>query len=152
MIHDRGHTFSVALKGYYLRKSRRVMEKEKGNSFAKSSIDWALVSAMLATASLFGLAGCWVVAAGAGGEAGYIAAQEDRTAGETIDDQAIVTSIKTKMLADQEVPGLDINVDSFKGKVTLRGVVKTQREAERAVELARSVSGVKSVDSRIHVD
>lgn len=101
---------------------------------------------------LCSLTGCWLVAAGAGVEGGYIAAQEDRTAGETFDDQTITASIKTKLLADPNVSGLDINVDTFKGNVTLKGFVKTDSEAQRAIELARSVGGVKSVNPRLIVD
>jgi len=67
------------------------------------------------------LTGCWVAAAGAAGEAGYVAAQEDRTTGQTIDDQMIVTSVKAKLVADPDVSGFSVNVDSFKGNVTLRG-------------------------------
>ena len=46
---------------------------------------------MLITTSL---SGCFLFAAGAGAEAGYVASQDDKTTGETIDDQLIVTSIK----------------------------------------------------------
>ena len=98
------------------------------------------------------LSGCWAVAAGAGAEAGYVASQEDRTVGETIDDQAIVTSIKTKLLADQEVSGFDINVDSYKGVVTLKGVVDSHDEAAKAIRIAREVSGVQRVESKLFVE
>ena len=98
------------------------------------------------------LSGCWVALAGAGAEAGYIAAQEDRSTSETLKDQAIVTSVKTKLLANSDVSGLDINVDSFKGVVTLKGVVDSQNEAETAIRLAWSVSGVKDVQSKLFVE
>ena len=39
---------------------------------------------MLATVSL---SGCFLFAAGAGAEAGYVASQDEKTTGETIDDQ-----------------------------------------------------------------
>ena len=98
------------------------------------------------------LSGCWLALAGAGAEGGYVVAQEDRTAGETLDDQRITASIKTKLLADSDVSGLDVNVDTFKGSVTLRGVVRSEHEAEKAYALAQSVSGVKGVTSKLHVD
>ena len=107
---------------------------------------------LLLGASVLSLGGCWVAAAGVGGEAGYLASQEDRTAGQTIDDQAISTSIKTKLLADSSTPGLKIDVDTFKNAVTLRGYVRTQAEADAALRIARRTSGVTTVDSRIIVD
>ena len=111
---------------------------------------------ILLTTTLFivncSLSGCVLFAAGAGAEAGYVASQEGRTTGETIDDQTIVASVKTKMLADPDVSGLAINVDSYKANVTLKGYVKTQREMDRAMELAQGTRGVKSVVSKMVLD
>lgn len=97
------------------------------------------------------VSGCWLVAAGAGAEAGYVASQEERSASETLTDQRITATVKTKLLAEPDVSGLDINVDTFKSAVTLKGVVETSREAERAVELAYSVDGVRAVHSKLVV-
>lgn len=101
---------------------------------------------MLATVSL---SGCFLFAAGAGAEAGYVASQDEKTTGETIDDQLIVSSIKTRLLASSKVSGLNMNVDSSKGVVTLRGFAKTEAEREKAIEIARSVSGVRDVVSKL---
>jgi len=98
------------------------------------------------------LGGCWVVAGAAGAEAGYIGAQDNRSTGQTIDDQAIVAKIKTKMIADPVVSALSINVDSFKSDVTLRGYVKTEAEIDRAIEISKGTSGVRSVESKIVLD
>ena len=97
------------------------------------------------------LNGCWVVAAGAGAEGAYVLTQEGRTAGETLSDQAITTSVKTKLLADSEVSGLNINVDTFRGKVVLKGVVSGSYEAEKAVQIALHTDGVKEVTSKLAV-
>ena len=97
------------------------------------------------------MTGCWAAAAGAGAEAGYVATQEERSVGETLDDQAIVTSVKTKLLANSDVSGLDINVDSFKSVVTLKGVVETVEEREKALEIARDTNGVKGVRSQLFI-
>ena len=98
------------------------------------------------------LSGCWAAAAGVGAEAGYVASQEERTTGQVIDDQAIVTSVKTKFISDADVSALDINVDSFKGIVTLKGVVETAHERDEAIRLAYSVNGVKEVQSKLHIE
>lgn len=97
------------------------------------------------------LSGCWFAAAGVGAEAGYVASQEDRSIGETIDDQALVARVKTKLIADPKVSGLDINVDSFRGVITLKGVLKSEEEVEQAIQVARSTSGVKDVRSKLFV-
>ena len=95
------------------------------------------------------VSGCIAVAAGVGAEAGYVASQNDRTASETLEDQRIVATVKTKLLADSDVSGLDINVDSFKSVVTLRGFVDSNKESEKAIALARSVAGVLEVKPQL---
>ena len=99
------------------------------------------------------LTSCWLGAGAAvGGEGVYLATQEKRTAGETFDDQMVLTSVKSKLVADPDVAGLSINVDVFKGKVTLRGYAKTQMEIDRAIKLAHETKGVTGVDSRLVLD
>ncbi len=95
--------------------------------------------------------GCWLIAAGAGAEAGYVAAQDDRTASETLTDQRITVSVKSLLLSNAATPGLDINVDTFKTNVTLRGVVHTAEQKEESMRLAASVEGVGTVVSELRV-
>lgn len=98
------------------------------------------------------LNGCAVlVASGVGAEVGYIAGQEDQTAGEVINDQWITTKIKTKFAADLEVSALRIDVDTKDGVVTLSGVVRSQREADKAILIARETKGVKKVIDKLRV-
>jgi osmotically-inducible protein OsmY len=74
-----------------------------------------------------------------------------KTVGETIDDTTITTRVKTAMLNDPAVGGLRIDVDTFKGAVTLSGRVKSQAEKEQAVTLARRVTGVTEVKDNLQV-
>jgi osmotically-inducible protein OsmY len=74
-----------------------------------------------------------------------------KTVGETIDDTAITTRVKTAMLNDPAVGGLRIDVDTFKGVVTLSGRVKTQAERNQAISLARRTSGVVEVKDAMQV-
>ena len=74
-----------------------------------------------------------------------------KTIGETIDDTTITTRVKTAMLNDPAVGGLRIDVDTFKGVVTLSGRVKTQGEHDQAVALARRVNGVTEVKDALQI-
>ena len=74
-----------------------------------------------------------------------------KTVGETIDDATIATRVKTALLNDPDVGGLRIDVDTFKGVVTLSGAVKSQGEADKAVAIARRISGVSDVKSTLQV-
>lgn len=107
---------------------------------------YVLTAILIASTSL---SGCLLAAAGVGAEAGYVATQDDRTAKETLKDQYIVSSVKAKLLADSRVSGLDINVDSFKQVVTLRGALKTQEEIDAALEIAHSSEDVSEVISKL---
>ena len=68
-----------------------------------------------------------------------------KTVGEAIDDTTVTTRVKTAMLNDPAVGGLRIDVDTFKGVVTLSGRVKSQGERDQAIALARNVDGVIEV-------
>ena len=75
-----------------------------------------------------------------------------KTVGETIDDATITTRIKTALLNDPDVGGLRIDVDTFKGVVTLSGRVKTRAEEAKAVAVARKIGGVTDVKSTLLVE
>ena len=74
-----------------------------------------------------------------------------KTVGETIDDTTITTRVKTAMLNDPAVGGLRIDVDTFKGVVTLNGRVKNQGERDQAIAIARRVDGVAEVKDALQV-
>jgi osmotically-inducible protein OsmY len=75
-----------------------------------------------------------------------------RTVGETIDDATITARVKTALLNDPEVAGLRIDVDTAKGVVTMSGVVRSQNEVQRAIQIARNVGGVVDVRSTLQVN
>jgi len=74
-----------------------------------------------------------------------------KTVGQAIDDTTITTRVKTAMLNDPAVGGLRIDVDTFKGVVTLSGGVKTRQEEQTAIALARKIAGVTNVKSTLQV-
>ena len=110
----------------------------------------ALVSALVVSAAL-SLSGCFWLAVGGAGVAGYEIGKDDRAIGTKVSDASITTSVKTKLAKDAEIDALDVNVDTYEGVVTLHGNVPNARTGERAAQLAQSVKGVKSVDSRLVV-
>ena len=74
-----------------------------------------------------------------------------KSVGATIDDATITTRVKTLLLNDPDVGGLRIDVDTFKGVVTLSGAVKSPAERDKAVALARKISGVADVKSTLQI-
>jgi hyperosmotically inducible periplasmic protein len=74
-----------------------------------------------------------------------------KSVGDTIDDATITTRVKTSLLNDPAVGGSRIDVDTFKGVVTLSGRVKTKEEEVQAIALARKISGVTDVKSTLQI-
>ena len=71
---------------------------------------------------------------------------------ENVGDAVITAKIKTAFAKDKEVSAIKINVNTDdKGVVTLQGNVKSQAEANKAVQIAKSTEGVKSVKSELKV-
>lgn len=68
-----------------------------------------------------------------------------------IDDSVITTKVKSALLADSTVKGLNIDVDTVGGTVTLSGTAKSQAERTQAEALASSIEGVRNVVNRISV-
>ena len=73
------------------------------------------------------------------------------TVGTYVDDAAITTSVKAKLLEDKTTGGLSINVDTLGGTVSLAGFAKSQAEKDRAGEIARTTKGVKDVRNNLIV-
>ncbi len=69
----------------------------------------------------------------------------------TMDDSIITTKIKSGILADPFVKGLDPQVETRNGNVQFSGLGGNQAQLWRVTEIARSVSGVKSVENKMSI-
>ena len=75
----------------------------------------------------------------------YLDDAASRTPGEVTDDLTIHTVVKTRLLRDDDVRGLRINVDVNKGVVTLSGTIRSEAERQLAVEVATGIPNVVRV-------
>jgi osmotically-inducible protein OsmY len=69
-----------------------------------------------------------------------------------IDDAALSSKIKAKMVLDDYVKARAIAVTTKDGTVTLRGVVRSVDEHDRALTLARDTAGVTQVVDELRVE
>lgn len=90
-------------------------------------------------------------AAAAAKKAGENLEEGAEDAAEAAGDAAITSRVKARLLADPEVKGVTIDVDTSAGVVTLTGTAATRAQAAEAVKLARNAEGVKSVVDHIQV-
>jgi hyperosmotically inducible protein len=104
---------------------------------------------LLAVISLVLLNGCAAAVVGGAAAGTAYVVQDERTASEIANDIVVTSSVKTKLLKDPDVAGLDINVDTYRGEVTLYGSVPSDQVKQRAILLSTSVKGVKKIISRL---
>lgn len=84
-------------------------------------------------------------------EVWYDDAPVDATPGNAWTDGWITTQTKTRFMTDADIPASDINVDTRRGIVTLFGTVPSAAVSEKAVMVAKEVSGVHSVKNELRV-
>jgi osmotically-inducible protein OsmY len=71
--------------------------------------------------------------------------------GAYVDDRAITTAVKAKLIEDKSTGGLSINVDTLNGAVALSGFAKSQNEKDQAGRIAASTKGVREVRNNLIV-
>ena len=76
---------------------------------------------------------------------------KQESTGEYIDDSVITTKVKTLLAADDFLKSFQISVETYKGAVQLSGFVGSQSAVDKAVQITRSISGVKSVKNSLIV-
>ena len=69
------------------------------------------------------------------------------TVGTKIDDSVVTARVKSALLADPAVRGLEIKVETRKGLVLLSGFVDSQARIDNAIALTRKVEGVRDVEN-----
>jgi osmotically-inducible protein OsmY len=83
--------------------------------------------------------------------AGCAGSQTTESTGEYLDDMTLSTKVRASILGDSRLKVMQISIETFKGVVQLSGFVDTAGASARAVELARTVKGVKSVNNSLIV-
>jgi hyperosmotically inducible protein len=86
-----------------------------------------------------------------GAEIGERTADAADQAKRALSDGSLTTKIKAKMALDDSVKALDIDVDTSGSTVTLTGVVDTEAQRQRALQLARETAGITQVVDRLRV-
>jgi hyperosmotically inducible protein len=91
-------------------------------------------------------------AAGSAAAATAVATTGEKTraneeSAQPVGDTWITTKVKADLLATEATKGLDINVSTTNGVVTLSGQLGSKAEVDQAVAVARAIKGVKSVDA-----
>lgn len=73
------------------------------------------------------------------------------SAGQAFDDTVLTSRIKTELLKTPEIRSTNIDVDTNNEVVTLTGIVKTQREKDKAVYTVRKIAGNRQIVDNLTV-
>ena len=73
------------------------------------------------------------------------------SAGTELDDSVITTKVKAALMTQTDGKGVDTSVETRKGEVLLSGFVDNQAQADREVQIAKSVDGVQAVQNKLKI-
>ena len=67
------------------------------------------------------------------------------SSGQFVNDSAITSKVKTRLVEDQHLKAFQIHVETYKGTVMLSGFVDRPSQIRRATRIAEGIAGVQSV-------
>lgn len=70
----------------------------------------------------------------------------------TIEDANITTRVQLQLLWNSETGGLDIDVNTSNGTVTLKGTAGTAEERRIAEQIALNTQGVRGIENKIEIE
>ena len=77
--------------------------------------------------------------------------KQTQNASQMIKDTDITASVKLSLMNESDMQSTKITVVTTKGVVTLTGTVSSLANKDKAIKLAESVDGVKSVQSKLKI-
>ena len=82
---------------------------------------------------------------------GCASTSKQESTGQYMDDSLITTKVKAAIFNEPDLKSAEINVETFKGVVQLSGFVSSQTAVNKAIQVTRTVAGVKSVKNDMRV-
>jgi len=98
-----------------------------------------------------GVIGCLILIVFVAALAACASTSQKSSTGEYVDDAVITTKVKSLLAADDFLKSFQISVETYKGVVQLSGFVNSQAAVDKAVKIAKSVQGIKSVKNDLIV-
>jgi osmotically-inducible protein OsmY len=95
------------------------------------------------------LLGAFIASGGVLLATGCASDQPERTAGQSIDDQATARRVEQALTSDPAYKFTDVKVAAYVGTVQLSGFVDNDEQKGRAEDIAKKVPGVKEVKNDI---
>jgi hyperosmotically inducible protein len=93
----------------------------------------------------------WALTFAAAAIVGCAATPHHESTGVYFDDATITSKVKADLIEDPLTKARDISVTTDQGVVQLSGFVDSQEQRDEATRIAKSVSGVRSVDNGLQL-
>ena len=77
--------------------------------------------------------------------------QETADSRATLEGLALSARVRAALKANASTSGVDVQIDSRAGRVTLSGIVVNEQEKAEAARVASSVAGIGKVDDQLHL-
>ena len=74
-----------------------------------------------------------------------------KSIGESLDDTVVGTRVKSRLTGEPGIRSLNIDVDVNKGVVTLTGIVESEDQRRRVVDIAMGTAGVVRVTDNLSI-
>lgn len=135
----------------YLRANDIKVSVVDGKATLTGTVEEA-VNKDLATAIAMGVNGIKDVDNKIDVRADYQPTKSERRYGDQIDDLAISSTIKSKLLWSKYTNSQSIKVNTLDGKVTLEGNAETEEAKKLAGRLAKDTRGVRAVENKLVIN
>jgi hyperosmotically inducible protein len=146
---QRGHysTAGVASNSVPRDESRTI-----GASFQGSSQFMGRIRQIAALLAASMLVGCSAMMVGGGSSSGSAPLGTDhRSSSQIAADSAVEQAVSAAFAADNAIAADQIDISARDGRVTLKGSINGFDARDRAVAIARTASGVTTVDNQLKV-
>lgn len=77
--------------------------------------------------------------------------QPSNTTSTEVKDSEVTRNVKTALMLDEKVKGIDITVATLKGDVKLTGKAESQSQIDYVHQLVRSIQGVHTIHDELSV-
>jgi hyperosmotically inducible protein len=71
--------------------------------------------------------------------------------GQVLDDTILTSKIRTELIKDPDIRSTNIDVDTINNIITLTGIVKSQKEKNRALYIVQKVAGNRRIVNNLTV-
>lgn len=75
----------------------------------------------------------------------------DKTVSTALTDAKIATVVKSRLLFDTDISGMNIDVDVDKGTVMLKGEVESEAQKDLAIQIAQNATDVRDVEADLNI-